>query len=145
MAPRYTRHLQYVCFTKHIHIYANWDKYGRQISMHEKYLIGFVDPIPKGIDLGEYSFKVLKEKAIEKLGAEARFLRSKKAAIEMLRKPRMEALYVSFNMPQTASKRNVESLIHFKWKNQKLIFDLLANFQMTYDSANTYHWSERGK
>ena len=42
----------------------------------------------------------------------------------------MEALYGSFNMPQSGSKKNLESILHFKEDSQSIVCDLGLNFEL---------------
>lgn len=54
----------------------------------------------------------------------------------------MEALYGSFNMPQSGSKKNLESILHFKQNSQDIILDLGLNFELILESKYTYRWED---
>ena len=57
----------------------------------------------------------------------------------------VEALYGSFNMPQSGSKKNLESILHFKKNSEDIICDLGLNFELILQSKYAFHWRDLRK
>ena len=57
----------------------------------------------------------------------------------------VEGLYGSFNMPQSGSKKNLESILHFKRNSEDIIMDLGLNFELILESKYTFHWRDMHK